>query len=176
MRCVNLRNIQIILKNGNDSEKRVKEILQKLLDKYSQPLAKHIVTDKINIQSMAISHSHPVLTLNTRTFDEDQILATFLHEQIHWYLDCRKEPTERIIVKLKKKYPIVPVGQPEGAKTKNSTYLHIIVNFLEYKVLIEILGQKKAEKILIDKDYYKWIYRKVISDIEELKVFFDKIY
>lgn len=37
------------------------------------------------IEANAVAHSHPVLTLNTCHLDDDhKLLATFIHEQLHW--------------------------------------------------------------------------------------------
>jgi hypothetical protein len=165
--------LNIVLANNNRREQRVKEILCKLLNEYN--LAKYLITKKVIIQSMAIPHSHPILTLNTRTLNKNTILSVFLHEQMHWYLENKQENLQKIIIRLKMEYPKPPVELSESAKTKKSTYLHLIVNFLEYKALIEILGASKARKIILAKKYYTWIYKTAIEDYNKLEKLFENI-
>jgi hypothetical protein len=43
-------------------------------------------TRRVRIAPLEIPHSHPVLTLNTRTEDDHALLCTYIHEQMHWYL------------------------------------------------------------------------------------------
>ena len=50
-------------------------------------LARYEFTRLVQIVPAGPTHSHPILTLGTRFADtEDQLLATYLHEQMHWYL------------------------------------------------------------------------------------------
>ena len=161
-----MSDLNINLINNNFREQKVKEILCGLLSKYD--LNKYLITKNINIQFKVEPHSHPILTLNTVSFDEDYILSQFLHEQIHWYLSNIKKETMSLISKLKKEYPDAPCKLPEGSRTEESTYLHLIVNLLEYKALIGIIGKRKAKTILLSKPYYTWIYNTVIKDYNKL--------
>lgn len=66
------------------------------------------------IDANAIPSSHPVLTLHTRHLDSgDLLLATFLHEQLHWYLmSCPDERMEPAFEGLRARFPNAPVGHP----------------------------------------------------------------
>jgi hypothetical protein len=158
--------LHINLITNNHREQKVKEILLKLLNKYD--LNKYIITKTINIQSRVIPHSHPILTLNTISFDEHYVLSVFIHEQMHWYYNNRKDEFKNILSKLKKEYKNIPCELPLGARNKKSTYLHIIINFLEYKALISILGKKESKKILLSKPYYTWVYKIIVKDYTKL--------
>src|SRR5918911_4326373 len=114
--------VEISLKNNSESEAQTKERLQKLLQRYD--LSKWMFTRKIMIEDKVIPHSHPVLTLSTRE-DGDVLLATFVHEQIHWFLDEHSERTEKAKKELRAIYPKVPVGPPDGARDEDSSYLHL---------------------------------------------------
>jgi hypothetical protein len=156
----------ISLKNNSESESRTKERLQKILRQYD--LSRWTFTKKILIEDKVIPHSHPVLTLSTRG-DEDALLSTFVHEQIHWFLDENSGRTEKAKAELKALYPTVPVGPPDGARNEGSTYLHLIVNYLEYEAMRELLGEEKAGKLLEGKGYYKWIYKTVLTDTGRIR-------
>ena len=52
-----------------DREQQTKEQFLRLFDLY--PLNKWRYTEQVQIEEMAIPHSHPVLTLNTRHMDSD---------------------------------------------------------------------------------------------------------
>lgn len=43
------------------------------------------------MQQFVHPHSHPVLTMNARPGEDDRILATYLHEQIHWFTAANLE-------------------------------------------------------------------------------------
>jgi hypothetical protein len=67
-----------------------------------------IFTHDIRIETRVIPHSHPILTLNTRSLDDDdRLLSTFVHEQLHWGV---QKPDEGLITQLAHRYPILPVG------------------------------------------------------------------
>jgi hypothetical protein len=77
--------IDIRLQSGTPLEERGRDQLRRLLRTYD--LHKWLFTRDVLIQSGVIPHSHPVLTLNTRYVDDDTAqLATFVHEQLHWFL------------------------------------------------------------------------------------------
>ena len=153
--------IEISLKNNSKSEMVTKAELQKLLG--SHELSKWTFTRKIMIEDNVIPHSHPVLTLNTREAGRI-LLATYVHEQIHWFLSDNRKRTDQAIAELRELYPKVPVGNPDGARNELSTYLHLIVNYLEYEAMKELVGESKARKIMERKRYYKWIYKTVLKD------------
>lgn len=155
---------EITFTTRNDTEREKKEItrVQEILEKYD--LSKWIFTDKIMIESFAIPHSHPVLTLNTKPMSEDERLSTLLHEQIHWYVDENKDQEQKAIAEFKKQYKNVPHGNREGAKDEYSTYLHLIVCYLEFKSMVELVGEERAEKVMRDTNHYTWIYETVLKD------------
>lgn len=167
--------LEISLKHGNDREKQTKDQLQRLLKQYD--LAKWIFTKKILIEFKVIPHSHPVLTINTRHLDDDpRFLSMFIHEQIHWFASNKYSQTSKAMEELKTIYPDAPDGPPEGARNKESTYLHLIVCYLEYDAMRELLGVEKAKKIMEEssKDFYKWIYRTVLSDGDRINAILAK--
>jgi hypothetical protein len=117
-------------------------------------------------------HSHPVLTINTRHKENKLVLfSTLLHEQIHWFAVKNFERVKRIILELKKIYINVPVGYPLGAKDEFSTYLHLVINFLEIQALNELLNKKDANNVIdfLINDHYTWIYKTVLQDYSSLE-------
>jgi hypothetical protein len=154
--------INFTTKNGSDKEKAVIPKMQQLLKQYD--LSKWIFTREVIIEQYAIPHSHPVLTLNTRPVREEEMLSTFIHEQLHWYVADRPEKEKKAIAELRKKYPEVPFGNREGAKDEYSTYLHLIVCYLEYKSMVALVGQPAAEKVMRETNHYTWIYKTVLED------------
>ena len=161
-------DIHITLHSNSTYEQQGKEQLERILASYS--LAKWIFTRDVLIQSRVIPHSHPVLTLNTRYIDDDNVqLATFLHEQIHWYADEDSVTTEKVIAAFRKMYPEVPVGKGEGARSEYSSYLHLLVCWLEFDALRQLLGEQTARDVLAQKTYYKWIYKQVLESGAQLE-------
>ena len=80
---------KIMLVHGTASEQQAREMLLRWLERYM--LDKWLYTRVVQIEEGAIPHSHPVLTLSPRTrwndylADPEQLLAAYLHEQLHWF-------------------------------------------------------------------------------------------
>ena len=156
--------IEIALKTGSKEELQTKAQLQSLLQSYD--LAKWIFTRSVLVEENSIPHSHPVLTLSTRHLrDNELLLSTFLHEQIHWFLTQNHKNTEDAKKDLRGLFPRVPNSSPEGAMDEESTYLHLIVIYLEYRADREMLGELKARQVMEFwvNDHYTWIYKTVLE-------------
>lgn len=157
--------VSIELANGTRDEIATRVQLQRLLERYD--LEEYLFTQRVRIDREQVPHSHPVLTLHTRHVDEDDLqLSTFLHEQLHWYLESRRVQTWRAIAELKRMYPDAPWGFPEGARDQHSTYLHLLVNQLEYEALSGVIGENRADDAFRfwRDDHYTWIYQNVLED------------
>lgn len=168
--------LQISTKNATDRELRKKEQLVRLLKQHD--LSKWIHTKAIVIDEQTrIPHSHPVLTLNADQTDDDlATLSTFIHEQIHWLAEAKPAQTEGAIEELKVIYPGAPDGPPEGARNRYSTYLHLIVCYLEYEGMRELVGSEKARQTIevFSQRFYKWVYRTVLNDTAKIKAVVQK--
>lgn len=147
-------------------------------DKLVRVLKQHalqpwIMQHEVVITAEGLPHSHPVLTLTTESeyFDDDlRQLSTFIHEQLHWYVDKEgnRAALKRAISRLRGQYPEVPVGQGQGARSEYSTYLHLIVNWLELDAGVELLGEAEARRIVSTHDHYRWIFERVLEDTEAI--------
>ncbi|PFA69138.1 hypothetical protein CN378_04460 [Bacillus sp. AFS015802] len=164
-------SIQITCKNNTVNEIRVRTELDFLIRKYN--LKNYFFTDVVIINESAdYPHSHPVLSLNTRHFGKENILlSTFIHEQIHWFAVQHFHRIKLAIEELKIIYPKVPVGYPNGARDEFSTYLHIIINWLELNALSVFLEKSEYEEVVnfLQRDHYRWIYHIVVSDHDVIK-------
>lgn len=148
--------------NPNKWTALTRQNLEQLIQVYD--LNPVIFTREIQIESRVIPHSHPILTLNSRYAEQpNKILSSFVHEQLHWWGMKRKVAMDKAILDLKKLFPVLP--KTGLAKDENSTYLHLVICFLEYEAMIHYLNRKEANKILkdfIQKDkVYPWIYTQV---------------
>ena len=156
--------IEISLKNNSREEDQTRDQLQRLLKTYD--LSKWIFTKSILIDEKAIPHSHPILTLHTRHLkDDDLLLSTFVHEQLHWFLVQKDKETNEAMKDLRALFPKVPVGLPDGAADEESTYLHLLVIYLEYRADREILGELRAKQVMDfwSGDHYTWAYKTVLE-------------
>jgi hypothetical protein len=156
--------LEIALKQGTPDEARTRDQLQRLLATYD--LSPWIYTKSIIIDERAIPFSHPVLTLHTRHAKDDELLlSTFVHEQFHWFLTERREATEQAIGDLRKLFPAVPAGGTAGARDEYSTYLHLLVCYLEQQADLQLLGELKTRQVMEfwATDHYTWVYQTVLS-------------
>jgi len=154
--------IEITTKNDTEREKSTAVLLKEVLSEYD--LSKWIFTNKVIIEQGVIPHSHPVLTLNTRSTDKKEILDVFVHEQLHWYVNKYPESEKNAIAEFRKRYKEVPYKNRAGARDEHSTYLHLIVCYLEYKSMISLIGKEDAKQLMWNQNHYTWIYNKVIED------------
>jgi hypothetical protein len=163
------RDVSIATAHDSEGENRTRAQLARLLSAYD--LDKWIFTTAVIIDERATPHSHPVLTLHTRHTDNDlHLLSTFVHEEIHWHLVAKRDQTQAAISEVMKVFPSAPTGGAEGARDAESTYLHLIVNYLEFQAMKELVGDRQAKEVFDfwTTDHYTWIYRTVLSDEEKL--------
>lgn len=84
---------QIRAKHATPAEEATRWQLERLLDQYD--LSPWRFTGVVEIEQGVIPHSHPVLTLSTRHVNDDLLLlATYVHEQSHWYFATNAGVTE----------------------------------------------------------------------------------
>jgi hypothetical protein len=155
--------IDIQMARGTSAEVQTKLELQALLRKYD--LAKYTFTNHVVIEQGAMNHSFPVITLNVRFRDlPDNLLSSYVHEQIHWYL--RDHNAERVaaIEELERKYPNAPTAYPEGGGSKESTYGHLITCYLEMQADRQLIGEKRTTRVIEQTPWYSWIWKTVVSD------------
>ena len=166
----------ITLVNGTEDEQLLSKQLLVLFDRY--PLSKWLYTEQVQIEEGAIPHSHPVLTLTPKTratdylSNSEHLLAAYVHEQLHWFmtLDDASKDLDRVYNELHTKYPNLPVGYPEGCRSEFSNYVHVVVNFLEYRALRELLGVASAKAVIERHPFYRAVYALVLKDYEPLGV------
>ncbi|WP_345779159.1 arylesterase [Chiayiivirga sp.] len=150
----------IRLKTGSPREHATEAQLRRLFDAYD--LRPWTFTREVCIEQGAIPHSHPMLTLNTRHQDRDDVLlATYLHEQLHHWTQARAERVADATQELRAQFPRLPVGHPEGARDAASSYEHLLVNRLELTALERLLGTERAETTAdwLERDHYRALYR-----------------
>lgn len=168
--------IEFILKNKDELEMQTKEQLQRLVKTYT--LNKWLFTSKIIIDSdlQTAPHSHPTLTLNTRHIKDDELLlATFIHEQLHWFISGHASKN-LILSDLMSMYPVASKQFHEQIEWHTGTYFHIIICYLEYKIVKGLLGELKAYQVIDfwQTDHYQSIYRIVIEDQKVLEALVNK--
>jgi hypothetical protein len=159
--------VEISVKHpGDKNELLARDQLRRLLSQHD--VSKWLFTKKVVIDRDAgIPHSHPVLTLDTGGLKDDElVLSTFVHEQIHWHLEEKAEQTKRAMTELKGLYPDAPAGPPDGARDLESTYRHLIVCYLEYQAGRELLGELRGRQVIEfwATHHYRWVYRRVLDD------------
>jgi len=148
---------------NSDRERRTKAELEKIVASYD--LNKYVFTRKVVIEEKAMNHAFPTLTLNVRFLhSDDELLSSFLHEQLHWYLRGHSRQMEDAVGQLKRFYPHVPVGLSEGADTEYSTYGHLVDCYLEIQADRALIGRERTDAVIRKKPWYLWIYKTEIDD------------
>jgi len=141
--------------------------LEQLLKKYD--VSKYTFTRKIVIEERAMNHAFPTLTLNVHfQGSDDELLSSFLHEQLHWYLAQHRMAMEDAVQRLKVMYPRAPVGLPEGADSEYSTYGHLIDCYLEIQADRELMGRERTDRVIKNKPWYTWIYKTILQDEDKI--------
>ncbi len=150
-------------KNNTADEMRTIELLKKLTKQYD--LSKYLFTKKIVIDTDVIPHSHPELTLNTRhNLDEDLLLSTFIHEQLHWFVMSKEKTTrDSVLHQLQRIFPDPRLKYPFGSEDAYNTYMHIVICYLEIITMRKLVGELKAYQVLqfLMNDHYTWVYQHI---------------
>lgn len=166
--------IDIDLSRAQKSAENVRNILVNLRASYD--LGRYEYTKMVRIAPNEIAHSHPILTLNTSLRAENQILCTYLHEQMHWYATWYSHTNtsgwREIWSAIRQRFPSLPVGFPHGANDEPSSYLHIIVNYLEIEAVGDLLSPEVARKLAAENFVYRGIYEIVLRDWESLTILY----
>jgi len=156
-------SVKVDTNRNTDRERQTKTELEKIIASYD--LSKYVFTRKVVIEEKAMNHAFPTLTLNVRFLNsDDELLSSFLHEQLHWYLRDHSRDMEAAVAQLKRFYPRVPVGLPEGADTEYSTYGHLVDCYLEIQADRALIGRERTDAVIRKKPWYLWIYKTEIED------------
>jgi len=162
--------IGIDLSHAERAAMAMRERLIALRTKYE--LGAYEYCKEVCIAPTALPYSHPAIRLHTALFTETALLATYIHEQMHWYLTWyshkHTDQWRAIWAVLECRYPDPPIGRGEGADTLFSTHLHLIVNWLEIEVLSSLIGAQAAKEHIANMHYYRWIYASVLRDWQAL--------
>lgn len=157
------RVVTITTAHATPRETQTRALLERILERYD--LRDVTFTRQIAIEERSINHAFPVLTLNVRFADaEDDLLASYVHEQLHWHLRDRAAEMQRAVAALRRAYPSVPVGLPEGAETEYSTYGHLIDCYLESQMVRRLIGPERTAAAIARKGHYTWIYETIRRD------------
>jgi hypothetical protein len=155
--------IKIDLAHGTSRERQTKSLLEEVLASYD--LSKYTFTRHVVIEERAINHAFPVLTLNVRFAESaDELLSSYVHEQLHWHLRARGADQREAIAELRRMYPTAPIGPPEGAETAVSTYGHLVDCYLEIQADRQLIGPERTSAVISGKGHYTWIYTTVLQD------------
>ncbi len=146
----------------SEREKITVGLLKEILKEHD--LTKWIFTKKVIVERGVIPHSHPVLTIGASSDNKDYILATFIHEQLHWYIEKDPESVKKAVAEFKSRYPSVPFNNRAGAMDEHSTYVHLIVCYLEYRSMATLIGEENAKQLMWNQDHYTWVYNTIIED------------
>jgi hypothetical protein len=163
--------IDIDLDHARREADRIRDMLAALRRRHD--LARYEYTSLVCIVPGGDTFAQPVLTLGNRfAATEDELLSTYLHEQMHWYLWYLGTPERDMLApfmdELVRRYPDAPTAPPEGARGYDATYLHLVVNWLEVAAAAEFIGRERAVAVAAAQRSYRWIYRTVLRDWDML--------
>lgn len=169
--------IDVDLDHARREADRVRDMLQALRRRHD--LSRFEYTRVIRVVPGGDTFSHPILTLGNRFADnEDLLLSTYLHEQMHWYLwylgTPEKDPVAPFFDELVRRYPEAPTELPDGARNYELTYLHLVINWLEVAATSEFIGRHRAMAVADVQRTYRWIYRTVLRDWDALQELFER--
>jgi hypothetical protein len=165
--------VEITTADGTATEIASAERLRELLD--TLDVDRWIFSPRVIVKDRVIPHSHPTVTVRAGDPD-DQLLANYVHENIHWYVVERDEAYQAALAEIRLAWPDLPIVPPEGARDEASTWLHVVVCALEYKAMQEILGEGRARELFEfwATHHYKAIYRLVLAEDERIMAILDR--
>jgi len=169
--------IDLDLDHAQREAERVRNMLAALRRRHD--LTRYEYTKIVRIMPGGDTVAHPVLTLGNRFADnEDLLLSTYLHEQMHWYLWHLGTPDRDMVApfydELVRRYPDAPTELPDGARNYDATYSHLVVNWLEIAATGEFIGRERAFAVARAQRSYRWIYRTVVRDWDLLGELYER--
>jgi hypothetical protein len=169
--------IDIDLDHARREGDRVREMLAALRRRHD--LSRYEYTSMVRIVPGGDTFAQPVLTLGNRfATTEDELLSTYLHEQMHWYLWHLGTPEQDMVApfmdELVRRYPDAPTAPPDGALGYDATYLHLVVNWLEIAATAEFIGRERAVSVARAQRSYRWLYRTVLRDWDRLGELYER--
>jgi hypothetical protein len=169
--------IDIDLDHAQREGDRVRDMLMALRRRHD--LSRYQYTGIVRIVPGSDTFAQPVLTLGNRfATTEDELLSTYLHEQMHWYLWYLGTPERDMLApfmdELVRRYPDAPTAPPDGALGYDATYLHLVVNWLEITATSEYIGRERAVAVAKAQRTYRWIYRTVLRDWDALGELYER--
>jgi hypothetical protein len=163
--------LNIRTKNGSPAEEQRKQQMERLARQ--DDLSKYTITRDIIIERGAINHSSPVLTLNLRFLDNDDLaLSAYVHEQGHWYvMERHRSGNPQLFEDLQRTFPNLDYRVPGGDGELRSSYFHIAVCMLEWQAMQELVGPDRAHKVIEwkQKDHYTAIYAILLNHREQVE-------
>src|SRR5262245_64114018 len=156
--------VEIELSHNTPGEQSEAERLRHLLGRFD--VTPWLFTRRVLIDEKAIPHSHPVLTVGYGDHGDDNLLlSNFVHEQLHWWFAAHQQQTNAAMSELRERFPHLPVGAPDGAADEQSSYLHLLVIYLEYQADKSLLGDKQAADVMTfwKGDHYRALYKTVLE-------------
>ncbi len=163
--------LNIKTKHGYPIEEQRKEQMERLAKQYD--LKKYTVTRDILIERGAMNHSYPVLTLNLRFLDNNDLaLSAYVHEQGHWVLmERHRADNPALFEDLQRTFPNMEIRVPDGDGELRSSYFHIAVCMLEWQAMEDLVGAERARKVIEWKqeDHYKAIYSTLLNHREQVE-------
>lgn len=162
------------LANGTAAEAAVQRDLESLFDRFD--LSRFLITRDVRIEEGVLPHSHPVLTLSPGYPHEGALLASYIHEQMHWWsMECAGAADgrdEAVLEGLGVEFNDLPLEPPDGCGTVMSNLIHLHVCWLELEALAALMGEEWALQRVLIKPYYRAIYRAVVERREDLRDLF----
>ena len=162
--------VRLDLTSAQRSAEQVRDMLLRLRKDFD--LAPFEYCRRVRIAPTEIPYSHPEIILGTWANDELPLLASYLHEQMHWYATwyshAHEDEWRDVFVNLRDRYRQVPARGPEGAPDEFSTYLHLVVNWLEVETTSRFFDRQRVIGHVRALPYYRWIYRTVTDDWQPL--------
>lgn len=163
--------LNIKTKHGLPMEEERRQQMLRLAKQYD--LGRYTITRDIVIDRGAMNHSSPVLTLNVRFLDNDDLaLSAYVHEQGHWRVMERPRPVNQSLLEdLQQTFPKLDYRMPEGDGELRSSYFHIAVCMLEWQALEQLVGPERARKVIAWKqgDHYTAIYEILLKHREQVE-------
>lgn len=162
--------ISISTKTGSPTEIRTKDQLERLNHAYD--LRRWTFTSAVLIDGAGIPHSHPVLTLHTRhLLDDDLLLSTYVHEQLHWWLVQQEGSTQAAVADVERAMGPLPLGYPAGSEDAQGNYVHVLVAYLEWQAMKSLVGELRAQQVMQfwAHDHYTAIYTAVLQREREVQ-------
>jgi hypothetical protein len=153
------QHVEFWLPTGHPAEVAAFHALQGPLERGD--LDRVVFSDLLKLERGRAAWSWPVLSIGCDYASNEELLAAFVHEQVHWWVEANRQRLETVRPYLEERWPSPPEQRAGGASSIRSTWEHLVVCHIERAFVSRLMTERSHRALYRSLRTYWWIYQQV---------------